>query len=465
MTYTPFPVDVQASTATGGALYSVGVLLPYPVEDIEWNPTTQPAPFAAAGLAGQYVLLTDQDAFSSGIYQFTDDPVTEPLVFVKDPCDTATHGYTYATRRIAIGGIAQSNYSDVVCAVDPNTGAMFYAGVGASSPVIFTAYTTSLDVTEPPTTSDGETPLASLAGGIPLPVLLTAQSDPTENGFYFATMTRATRSRLRDRPTSLSDPVATVLGLDGDVAASGDWLLATGSTYVPTGLSASVENLTVRLNRYYPASPVTPHLMRSKYVTVDPDFPLDGSATHVGGQSIDSGQNITITSNASGNGGVWTLSLTGPAVRAQGFGSLVDTDIGNYDLISFTGTRWGYESVWRLYGNATTKGLTLVTGAEAVSRSYRPDLIATDDSPFVVAEADGTTTTITPNGTTMPGTLAVLLLPSGGSPEMRTYVDGVLEMTEDFSAALGMWIARGVDGVGKGAVATTDGDGSGVLLT
>ena len=65
----------------------------------------------------------------------------------------------------------------------------------------------------------------------------------------------------------------------------------------------------------------------------------------------------------------------------------------------------------------------------------------------------------------MPGTLGVLLLPASGPPEMRTYVDGVLVMTEDFTEALGIWIARGVGGVGKGAVASTDGDGSGVLLT
>lgn len=238
-----------------------------------------------------------------------------------------------------------------------------------------------------------------------------------------------------------------------------------------SALQSSLTTLTNRLNRYYPSTPVVPHLHVSKYVTFDPDFPLDGSATHVGGQVIDDGQNITVMSDDSGNGGVWTLSLTGPATRATGFGAMVSADIGNYDHVSFTGTRWAYFQLFRLIGDATTLGMapvppaTGITGGLGVSKSYRADLIASSvaGDVFTVLEADGTTTSVDASvDLTGLGTLCILVL---SDLTLRTTdTSGAVVAVEDFTRAEGRWTASGVNGDGVGTtVAITDAGSFSVL--
>ena len=238
-----------------------------------------------------------------------------------------------------------------------------------------------------------------------------------------------------------------------------------------SSLQSSLTTLTNRLNRYYPSTPVVPHLHVSKYVTFDPDFPLDGSATHVGGQVIDNGQNITVMSNDSGNGGVWTLSLTGPATRATGFGAMVSADIGNYDHVSFTGTRWAYFQLFRLIGDATTLGMapvppaTGIIGGRGVSKSYKADLIANSvaGDVFTVLEDDNSTTTVDASvDLTGLGVLCILVL---SDLTLRTIDNtGAVVAVEDFTRAEGRWTASGVNGDGVGTtVAITDAGSYSVL--
>ena len=234
------------------------------------------------------------------------------------------------------------------------------------------------------------------------------------------------------------------------------------------GVAASEFASKARLDRYYPEAPVTPHLHVSKYVTYDPDFPLDGSATHVGGQAIEEGQNLTILNNESGNGGIWTMSLVGAATRAIGLGSMQDGDIGQYDHVSYTGTYWAYFAQFRLYGDSAVRGLAPnppttdgVFGGEAVSREFRCHLIATDltGDALTILNADGTTTVVDVSDDLSGfGLLCVLVLDSN---EVLTIDNaGAIVQTEDFATCDGVWIARGVNGNGVNAVAALNGIGT-----
>lgn len=238
-------------------------------------------------------------------------------------------------------------------------------------------------------------------------------------------------------------------------------------------VETQADDLEARLNRYYPPGPVVPHLHVSKYVTFDPDFPLDGSATHVGGQLIETGQNITILSNDAGNGGVWTLSTSGSATRAQGLGSMASSDIGNYDHITFTGTRWAYFCLFRLYGDPTEKGLAPVLpdnsgifGGEGVNRVYRPDLIATDLSgnTLTVLNANGSTSAVSISADLAGVTICILVL---DTLEMVTVANGSRVMTENFAQAQadGVWIAVGAASVGQNAIVATNGQDNYSILT
>lgn len=238
-----------------------------------------------------------------------------------------------------------------------------------------------------------------------------------------------------------------------------------------SAIESTVDTLETRLNRYYPANPVRPHLHVSKYVTFDPDFPIDGSATHVGGQSISEGQNITILDNSNGKGGVWSLSLTGSAVRAQGFGSMVGTEIGNYDHVSFTGTRWAYFCLFRLYGDPRHLGMAPVPpdnsgifGGEGVNRSYRPDLIATtlNGDSLTVLKADGSTTVISISSVLTEMTICALIL---DGLDLVTIHDGSVVMTENFRSADGVWIAQGAANEGMNTIAATNGKNNYTILS
>lgn len=220
-------------------------------------------------------------------------------------------------------------------------------------------------------------------------------------------------------------------------------------------VGGEVSTLQALMSMLMPAGPVKPNLHVSKYVTFDPDFPLDGTATHVGGQLIENGQNLTILDNSTGNGGVWTLSTSGPATRAtNGFGSIPDDWIAQYDHVGFTGTRWAYFAQFRLYGDPITRGMSPaegrlgIIGGEGVSRSYRPDLIATtlDGDDLTVLAKDGTTTVLSVAAQT--GTFCVLVL---DTVSMVTIADGAVAQTEDFATADGQWIAQGHPAGGTGA--------------
>ncbi len=229
-------------------------------------------------------------------------------------------------------------------------------------------------------------------------------------------------------------------------------------------------DLETRLNRYYPANPVVPHLHVSKYVTFDPNFPIDGSATHVGGQRIDDGQNITILSNASGNGGVWSLSLSGPATRAQGFGAMVSTDIGNYDHVSYTGTKWAYFCLFRLIGDPVHKGLAPdspiggITGGLGATRVYHPDLIATTRSgdTLTVLNPDGSTTNVSISADLNDLVICTFVL---DTLEMVTTDEGAIGNVEDFTRADGVWIAAGANGYGINTIVATNGQNGHNVLT
>lgn len=234
-----------------------------------------------------------------------------------------------------------------------------------------------------------------------------------------------------------------------------------------SALEAEVDTLTTRLGYLLPDGPVKPNLHVSKYVTFDPDFPLDGTATHVGGQLIENGQNLTILNNSTGNGGVWTLSTSGPATRATGFGSVPDEWIAQYDHVGFTGTRWAYFAMFRLYGDPTTRGMSPVEGerdgiigGEGVTRSYRPDLIATGLSgdDLTVLNPDGSTTVVSVAAQT--GTLCVLVV---GDLSLLTIADGAVAQVESFASADGVWLAQGWDGIGGGTTVTVAGGTATVL--
>ena len=234
------------------------------------------------------------------------------------------------------------------------------------------------------------------------------------------------------------------------------------SPVVPDGLSAFV----TRMGQFHPTNPIKPELHVSKYVTFDPAFPLDGSATHVGGQPIDDGQNITIVTQTPGldptdpgqKGGVWTLHLGSPATRANGFGALPGSEIANYDHVSYTGTRWAYMTMFRLLGNPLRRGMAPdleadpphsgIFAAEGVGRHYRADVIATTRTglSLTVLEADGTTTAVDASAWT--GWQAVFVI---DSMELLSIEDGVLGGVEDFTYAEGTFIGQGVAGDGIGA--------------
>lgn len=270
---------------------------------------------------------------------------------------------------------------------------------------------------------------------------------------------------LRYVGTNLTDPFA--VGTDHDDVAT-TILLEVPFTDVSaiesdvSDLTSDVSDLTsdlngvlTRLSRYYPqppSNPVTPHLHRSKYVTWDPDFPLDGSATHVGGNAIEDGQNITIADDSSGNGGVHTLHLGSAATTPTGFGSMIAADIGNYDLVSFTGTLWAAETTWRLYGNVTTFGLDTIFAAEPQDKLFTPTLIASDltGDNLTVYNSDGTTEVLSVAALT--DTLCVLVLDDGS---LVTIDDGTVVMTENFAGAHdSLWLSRGVGGDHGGVLVT-----------
>lgn len=311
----------------------------------------------------------------------------------------------------------------------------------------------------------------------------TADVLATESNGLFEHIGSGTFSRVRSWS---SDDAGLMVNAEIDHTGNGNsfvWFYTTdfstlsykrvdaGAAVDLSSIESSVTNLETRLNRYYPANPVRPHLHVSKYVTFDPDFPLDGSATHVGGQTISDGQNITILNNGSGNGGVWTLSLTGQAVRAQGFGSMLGTEIGNYDHVSFTGTRWAYFCMFRLYGDPRHLGMAPVPpdnsgifGGEGVNRSYRPDLIATTRSgdTLTILNADGSTTPMSISTDIADTIICIFVL---DTLSMITVDNGVVGMVENFQSADGVWIGQGRSGAGMNTIVATNGHGNYSILS
>jgi hypothetical protein len=223
----PLRFDSKMEGTAGGGLYRADVLVPYPAEDFGWNPTTSPFPVALVAPAGtfdnKFLLLVDQLTYKNGIWKFPANAAAGPPEFVIDMTDSAIHGNDFLGQRISINSVAQSIFGEVAVGANFSTGALGYTSINGSAPAIFTAYTTNINVANPPLQSDGVTPLTDLTGGTPVPILLTAQTNSAENGFWFATASRATRTTLRDRPSGIPDPVVTLFGDDGDVAATGSW--------------------------------------------------------------------------------------------------------------------------------------------------------------------------------------------------------------------------------------------------
>lgn len=225
----------KMNATAGAGLYTVDALIPYPAEAIGWNPNTSPFPAALLVpqlLSDKFLLLTDQVAYRNGIYKCPTNAASGPPEFIIDLTDSTTWNQDFVGQRIAVNSPIQSLFGEVVVALNILNNAMYYASVNGASPVIFTAYTSNININSAPLQIDGVTPVTDLTGGTPVPILLTNQTTSSENGFYFATTSNAKRTRLRDRPSSSTDPVVTVFGDDGDIGGTGSWWLNVGGLFV-----------------------------------------------------------------------------------------------------------------------------------------------------------------------------------------------------------------------------------------
>jgi len=249
----------------------------------------------------------------------------------------------------------------------------------------------------------------------------------------------------------------------------GAWLIGSGARNAVTvefvavsessvvGFSSAGHEVESTLTRRF--GPFGSNVHVTKYATHDPGFPLDGSATHVGGQAIDDGQRCTILSGV--DGGVWVAHLGSPWERETeaGFGELLASEVHHYDHISITGTIWGPYSLFRLRGGV---GIDTIEGAEAVTKHYRATVIATtfDGDTFTVLEVDGSETALDVAAVSDPSAVLV-----GDTVELVTVVGGEVKQVEDFTLAEGTWTAYGAGAIGAGTVVEISHSGSVTVLS
>jgi hypothetical protein len=236
--------------------------------------------------------------------------------------------------------------------------------------------------------------------------------------------------------------------------------------------SADLTSLTNKVFRALPTNPIGVYRHRTKWVTWDNAFPLDGSPTHVGGQRIlDSTQRLTILTGTQGagpgyartSGGVRELKVGAAATEPGGLGAMLASEIGNYHEEVITGTDHAAECDFRLLGHPTLMGLEKVFGGFALSRHYRPTLIATEwdgADDLTILNKDGTTSVesiaampsycfgVLVLDTSQYLTIDQALIVDPGDSTKRI-IDGAspvaVQQIEDFSAAEGetFWTARG----------------------
>ena len=257
---------------------------------------------------------------------------------------------------------------------------------------------------------------------------------------------------------------------DGGSPASGYYAVvsdgAGGVVFLTPFITTGITDINDFLARWWPntmgtGSPTVPHLHRSKFITYDPDFPTDGSATHIGGHLIPPGdaQRVLILDDSNSKGGFWDSDVETAWVRPTGgLGSLLPAEVANYDLVSFTGTVWGDEAVVRLYGDPVNGGIDTIFGGHPVTHDFHATLIATTlvGTTLTVLEADGTTTSV--DVADVPNLSAVLVL---SNLTLVSIDDGVVKQTEDFTRAPGYWVAFGIESgtIGAATVVATTGTG------
>jgi hypothetical protein len=231
----------------GDPSYLAEELLPFPAEDISYDPVNDPFPEAVSQVGkydNKYILFVDQDLYPNGIYKAPANAHLDPLEFIEDL--TQDEDNIGKVIRVATG-----NYSggirDIVVSKN-QTGTISYQEFPSTVKVL-TVYDTDVDISSPPLSSDDITPVTDITGR-PVPILLNNQTDTSENGLYYATASRATVSTFMV-PEAENIAVLALVGFgeNGDFSSQGlpyvwsagyGWgVLSTAGSPGPTGATGA----------------------------------------------------------------------------------------------------------------------------------------------------------------------------------------------------------------------------------
>lgn len=246
-----------------------------------------------------------------------------------------------------------------------------------------------------------------------------------------------------------------------------------------------LQQLALRL-RQGPYGRANPKPFRCLFITLDGEFPTDGSIEHFAAVKADHGALVAIASNTAANGGSWIFQRAGgvndgaalPMIRNTiGHGEYRAEDINTGDFMKITSIGPYRNSMWITNGapGDEAPGLSHITGVDPFSGGHwKCTLVGTHTAGVVeVYESDGTTSSKDiadlPDGSTIVQPSGTLLGVDGGE---------LVGMAESIVQFDGNYTATGVAGVGRGAIATvldgtvivgsvalpTTGDGSGDVV-
>lgn len=204
-----------------------------PAEDFGWNPTTQPWPITAFvpdnNLDNLKILLLNQETYTDGIYDLGTDSHENPPTLIEEwPLDPVAAG----TAEEKLARLARYVFNQDLLAGGANTGLLgpYMTQMGetlvelklsARPTHVGGVFTTNQDVD-------------SAVGSAGSHYLLTAQSDTSENGVWYATPSRLVRSRaLAPSYTAGFTVFDTATGLRWIGQGGTAWVLSDGS-YSPT---------------------------------------------------------------------------------------------------------------------------------------------------------------------------------------------------------------------------------------
>jgi hypothetical protein len=208
----------------GDARYDVAHVYNFPVEDIGWDPTTEPCPITSLITTGyynnKYILLTDQETYTNGIWALPNNASVGAPTHVVDHTDYDLNAYTYQYTRINVNSPLQFMYETVVVKYGGAGADLYYTIEGKGRASVITAYTSDIDVTLPPYIKDTSDPLTDVFGNS-IPVLLTNQ-DTDANGVWMATPVRARWQRFFEYDSAdYGAVIGTLIGDDGYIAGPG----------------------------------------------------------------------------------------------------------------------------------------------------------------------------------------------------------------------------------------------------